>query len=107
MESFENYQYESGSTYGGMSIVDDTSSVYTANTTSQSNLPVDLESLSITDDRSITASPTGNGSAQDHTASRVRIDDDFDAVLDDLKDEGHVDLPPHACRRVHRFPCPK
>ncbi|KAF7799610.1 hypothetical protein EIP86_010848 [Pleurotus ostreatoroseus] len=107
MESFENYQYESGSTYGGMSIVDDTSSVYTANTTSQSNLPVDLESLSITDDRSITASPTGNGSAQDHTASRVRIDDDFDAVLDDLKDEGHVDLPPHASSVVKCLVCSK
>lgn len=100
MESFENFQYESGSTYGGMSIVDDNSSVYTVNTTSQSNLPVDLEGLSITDDRSVTASPTGNGSAQGLAGSRAGIDDDFDAVLDDLKDEGQVDLPPHACRQV-------
>lgn len=107
MDSFENFQYESGSTYGGMSIVDDNSSVYTVNTTSQSNLPVDLEGLSITDDRSVTASPTGNGSVQGLGASRAGIDDDFDAVLDDLKDEGHVDLPPHACRSVCELVSPE
>lgn len=98
MDSFENFQYETNSSYGGMGIVDDTSSIYTANTTSQSHLPVDLESLSITDDRSITASPTGSAHNHSHTPSRNGIDEDFDAVLDDLKDEGQVDLPPHACR---------
>ena len=100
MDSFENYQYDSASSYGGMGIVDDTSSVYTANTTSQGGLPVDLESLSITDDRSVTASPNGNGHVHAHTSSRNGLDEDFDAVLDDLKDEGQVDLPPHACRSV-------
>ena len=98
MDSFENFQYESASTYGGMGIVDDNSSVYTANTTSQSNLPVDLETLSITDDRSVTGSPNGAGHTHSHSSSRNGIDEDFDAVLDDLKDEGQVDLPPHACR---------
>ncbi|GJE87034.1 ATP dependent helicase [Phanerochaete sordida] len=97
MDSFENYQYDSASSYGGMGIVDDTSSVYTVNT-SQSNVPLDLDSLSITDDRSVVASPNGHDHHQHmHTTGGATIDEDFDAVLDDLKDEGQVDLPPHAC----------
>ena len=52
MDTFENFQYDSASSYGGMGVVDDTSSVYTVNT-SQSNAPLDLDSLSITDDRSV------------------------------------------------------
>ena len=99
MDTFENFQYDSASSYGGMGVVDDTSSVYTANTTSASRVPVDLESLSITDDRSFTSSPNGHSHAGDgQNPSRSAIDEDFDAVLDDLKDEGQVDLPPHACR---------
>lgn len=100
MDTFENFQYDSASSYGGMGVVDDTSSVYTANTTvSASRVPVDLESLSITDDRSFTSSPNGHSHAEHRkTPSRGAIDEDFDAVLDDLKDEGQVDLPPHACR---------
>ena len=99
MDTFENFQYDSASTYGGMSVVDDTSSVYTATTTSQNRVLVDLEGLSITDDRSFTSSPNGHSrSGHSKTASGGRIDEDFDAVLDDLKDEGQVDLPPHACR---------
>ena len=98
MDSFENYQYDSASSYGGMGIVDDTSSVYTVNT-SQSNVPLDMDSLSITDDRSVVASPNGHDHSQhSHSNGVVNIDEDFDAVLDDLKDEGQVDLPPHACR---------
>lgn len=97
MDSFENYQYDSASSYGGIGIVDDTSSVYTVNT-SQSNVPLDLDSLSITDDRSIVASPNGhNHHSQSPNTVAQTIDEDFDAVLDDLKDEGQVDLPPHAC----------
>ncbi|KAI0780521.1 RNA helicase-domain-containing protein [Trametes elegans] len=97
MDTFENFQYDSASSYGGMGVVDDTSSVYTATTTSQSRVP-DLESLSITDDRSFTSSPNGHSHENhSHTASRASIDEDFDAVLDDLKDESQVDLPPHAC----------
>ena len=100
MDTFENFQYDSASSYGGMGVVDDTSSVYTANTTtSASRVPVDLESLSITDDRSFTSSPNGHSHVEHRkTPSRGTIDEDFDAVLDDLKDEGQVDLPPHACR---------
>ena len=96
MDSFENFQYDSASSYGGgIGIVDDTSSVYTANTSSQT-VPVDLESLSITDDRSVVAEPNGvNENGYAHGTSRTGTDDDF---LDDLKDEGQVDLPPHACR---------
>ena len=99
MDTFENFQYDSASSYGGMGVVDDTSSVYTATTTSQSRVPVDLESLSITDDRSYTSSPNGHShGGHAKSSSRGAIDEDFDAVLDDLKDEGQVDLPPHACR---------
>lgn len=90
MDSFDNFQYDSASSYGGAhSVVDDNSSVYTATT----NNPVDLSGLSITDDRSVVSSTDRNGHS-----SRSTIDEDFDAVLDDLKDEGSVDLPPHACR---------
>jgi hypothetical protein len=32
MDSFDNFQYDTTSSYGGMGIVDDTSSVYTSNT---------------------------------------------------------------------------
>ncbi|KAI0345102.1 hypothetical protein BDW22DRAFT_997093 [Trametopsis cervina] len=96
MDSFENFQNDSASSYGGMGIVDDNSSVYTVNTTSQSiSTPVvDFDALSITDDRSVVASPTHG---HNHGSSRGGLDEDFDNVLDDLKDEGQVDLPPHAC----------
>lgn len=99
MDSFENFQYDSASSYGGgIGIVDDTSSVYTANTTSQSSIPVDLESLSIIDDRSVVAEPNGtNENGYAHGSSKQGPEDDF---LDDLKDEGQVDLPPHACRYI-------
>lgn len=110
MDSFDNFQYESASSYGGMGIVDDTSSIYTSNTQqSVSNLDahdndttLDLEGLSITDDRSSVA---GNGNGHAHstgvaTLGRIGAEEDFDAVLDDLKDGGQVDLPPHACRFV-------
>ncbi len=98
MDSFDNFQYDTASSYGGMGLVDDTSSIYTANTT-QSHTPVDLESLSIVDDRSHVSSSNGNGHVHSTLSETFsRIDEDFDAVLDDLKDEGQVDLPPHACR---------
>ncbi|KAH7889473.1 RNA helicase-domain-containing protein [Phlebopus sp. FC_14] len=94
MDSFDNFQYDSASSYGGaISVIDDNSSVYTANTNART--PVDLSSLSIADDRSQTSS--NNDLDHHHHGSRSGIDDDFDAVLDDLKDEGAVDLPPHAC----------
>ncbi|KAH6918240.1 hypothetical protein BKA70DRAFT_1246629 [Coprinopsis sp. MPI-PUGE-AT-0042] len=42
MDSFDNFQYDNGSSYGPLGIVDDTSSVYTANT--NDNASVDLSS---------------------------------------------------------------
>ena len=102
MDTFENFQYDSASSYGGISVVDDTSSIYTANSSSQ--VP-ELDGLEITDDRSVAPSPNGHHhDGHSHTTPKNGIDEDFDAVLDDLKDEGHVDLPPHACRLVSHYP---
>lgn len=55
IDSFDNFLYESASSSGRMSIVDDTSSVYTANAQDNSS-SVDLSSLSISD-----FNPTRNG----------------------------------------------
>lgn len=93
MDSFDNFQYDSASSYGG--IVDDTSSVYTANTQDNAS-PLDLSGLSISEYNS-----KGNGHAhhehyQNHPIQNG-LEEDIYAVLDDLKDEGVVDLPPHAC----------
>lgn len=106
MDSFDNFQYDSASSYGGMGIVDDNSSVYTANTVDNAS-SVDLSSLSISDYNAV---PTDNehGHVHDHQQNhqpRNGIEEDFDAVLDDLKDEGAVDLPPHACRCVFWWDC--
>lgn len=96
MDSFDNFQYDSASSYGGIGIVDDTSSVYTANTQDNAS-SVDLSSLALSDYNSI----VGNGHEHLHNhPTRPPIDEDFDGVLDDLKDESVVDLPPHACRSV-------
>ncbi|ESK90181.1 atp-dependent helicase nam7 [Moniliophthora roreri MCA 2997] len=95
MDSFDNFQYDTGSSYGGMSIVDDTSSVYTA-TTQDNGSSVDLSSLSISDDSPNGQAQSGIGQPNGQV-HRHELDEDFDAVLDDLKDEGQVDLPPHAC----------
>ena len=104
MDTFDNFQYDSASSYGGMGIVDDTSSVYTANTVDQDQdqESVDLSNLSISEYNG--GGPHGHGAAHAHHAG---INEDFDSVLDDLKDggaAGAVDLPPHACRCVyHNF----
>ncbi|KAJ3991516.1 AAA domain-containing protein [Lentinula boryana] len=47
MKSFDNLQYDSASSYGGMGIIDDTSSVYTANTQNNAS-SVDLSNQSLT-----------------------------------------------------------
>ncbi|KAJ7286420.1 RNA helicase-domain-containing protein [Mycena rebaudengoi] len=94
MDSFDNFQYsDTASSYGGaISVVDDNSSVYTANTADNAS-SVDLSSLSISE----YSHPVANGHAHHAHSVRSGIDEDFDAVLDDLKDDGAVDLPPHAC----------
>ncbi|KAG7092951.1 hypothetical protein E1B28_009253 [Marasmius oreades] len=97
MESFDNFQFDAGSSYGGMGVVDDTSSVYTSTTQEQDQdqdqdnaSSLDLSSLSL---NGKDQSPTINGGVKQED-----LDEDFDAVLDDLKDDGgQVDLPPHAC----------
>lgn len=95
MDSFDNFQYDSASSYGGMGVLDDTSSVYTANTQDNAS-SVDLASLSLSEYNG------SNGHSghrhQPKNPPRTALDEDFDAVLDDLKDEAAVDLPPHACR---------
>lgn len=99
MDSFDNFQYDSASSYGGMGIVDDNSSVYTS--TTNNHTPIDLEGLSISDSLSQSAANDVNeldGPSHAHHMHGPRLDEDFDGVLDDLKDEGVVDLPPHACR---------
>lgn len=97
MDSFDNFQYDSTSSYGGMGIVDDTSSIYTANTQDNAS-SVDLSSLSLSESHHGDHT-NGNGHTHSHSI-KSGLDEDFDAVLDDLKDEGAVDLPPHACRSV-------
>jgi regulator of nonsense transcripts 1 len=99
MDSFDNFQYDSASSYGGIGVVDDTSSVYTANT--QGDVPVDLERLSILDDHTHASSSMENDLELQSTNGSIT--EDFDAVLDDLKEESQVDLPPHACWSVHHF----
>jgi regulator of nonsense transcripts 1 len=98
---FENFQYDTASSYGGMSVVDDTSSVYTAGTSARDPLLPDLDALSISDKDSI-----AEERAHAHVQEQARlggqrlnpVEEDIDGVLDDLKDEGNVNLPPHACR---------
>jgi regulator of nonsense transcripts 1 len=97
MDSFDNFQYDSASSYGGIGVLDDTSSVYTANT--QDNASVDLSNLSLSEYNG--TSPKDGQALQDSHPDRANLDEDFDAVLDDLKDEAGVDLPPHACRYVY------
>ncbi len=93
MDTFDNFQYENSSAYGGMSVIDDNSSIYTDNTREDTVSNIDLSSLSISDNAS-----QSNGTGL--ITGVATIDEDFDAVLDDLKEEGIVDLPPHACRFV-------
>jgi hypothetical protein len=93
MDSFDNFQYESASSYGPLGVLDDNSSVYTANTHETTSL--DLETLSFSDPRG--ASVNGHVGSKQPTP-RIPLDEDFDGVLDDLKEENAVVLPPHACR---------
>ncbi|KAG5221017.1 Regulator of nonsense transcript [Salix suchowensis] len=92
MDSFDNFQYDSNSSYGGMGIVDDTSSIYTVNTRDDSSLDLTTLSLSEHDGAEHVSKHRVNGSD-----TATRLDEDFDSVLDDLKEEDSVELPPHAC----------
>ena len=87
MESFENFN-DTSSQYG---VPDDTASMvsgYTTTTTVKTQEEtLDLTSLSLADNV--------NTREQD---PKFSVDEDFDGVLEDLKDNNAVDLPPHACR---------
>ncbi|KAF8969557.1 ATP dependent helicase [Flammula alnicola] len=94
MDSFDNFQYDSASSYGGLGVVDDTSSVYTANTQDNSS-SVDLSNLALSE---YNGDSNGHAHHQNpQSPAGNTLDEDFYAVLDDLKDEAAVDLPPHAC----------
>lgn len=87
MESFENFN-DTSSQYGP---ADDTASMisgYTNNTTKTQEDTLDLTSLSLND----------NAQVKDADTNFAVGDEDFDGVLEDLKDNSAVDLPPHACR---------
>jgi len=91
LDSFQSY--DSISHYGGgHSVTDDTASVISGyTTTNQRRLTDELEALGLNDDA---ASHVGHQSR----AQRARAEDEFESVLDDLKADSMVDLPPHACR---------
>ena len=107
MDTFDNFWFDSASSYGGVSVVDDRSSVYTtdADVSSQSSrVPIEsLENLSLIDDNTSDhvlytgvideqPSPTGRG-PMEHA-----FDEDFDGGPNESPDDGRVELPPHACR---------
>lgn len=106
MDTFDNFQFDSASSYGGIGVVDDTSSVYTtdADASSQSSrVPIEsLENLSLDDNTSDRDSYTGAIDEQPPLTGRGPMehafDEDLDNVLDELPDDGQVELPPHACR---------
>lgn len=85
LDSFPNFPLDTASQYGGAPL-DDTVSLISGYT--QQHLEDGAESVI-------------NGSEVNgrRNSQRARIEEDFDSVLDDLKD-GPVDLPPHACRSV-------
>jgi hypothetical protein len=89
MESFENFN-DTTSQYGP---ADDTAfmiSGYTTTSTvkTQEGSTPDLTSISLPD----------NARPKDADAKFAVVDEDFDGVLEDLKDNNSVDLPTHACR---------
>ena len=106
MDTFDNFQFDSASSYGGIGVVDDTSSVYTtdADASSQSSrVPIEsLENLSLDDNTNDRVVYTGVITEQPPLTGRGPMehpfDEDLDNVLDELPDDGPVELPPHACR---------
>ncbi len=88
MESFDNYN-DTASQYGPPPL-DDTASMFSGYTSKNGdNTPLNLDSLSLSDQTPL-------------PASDVKSEEDFDGVLDDLKDED-AEAFPHACRQVFAF----
>ena len=99
MDSFDNFQYDTASSYGGLPIVDDTSSVVSGfTTTTQNRLPADLESLSGLSLSGDTSYAGGNRDGISDLPVMMRTGVIEEDLLEDLKDESAVELPPHACR---------
>lgn len=102
MQAFDDF--DSSSQYGvGL---DDTSSVisgYTARTQQtgvqysqlETASQLGLDTLSLADESSAVSAAGGGKS--------VAGEEDFDGILDDMKDDGSVELPTHACRLVISF----
>jgi regulator of nonsense transcripts 1 len=98
MESFDNYR-DSASQYGASGLTDDTVSMLSGYTTNTQNLPqLELDSLSLSGNKDVSISGHAQGTQSQALSGSKVLDEDFDGVLDDLKDDGGVDLPPHACR---------
>jgi hypothetical protein len=83
LDSFPNFQFDTASQYGGTPL-DDTVSLISGYTQQQLEDGAD----------SVINGSELNGH---QNSQKARIDEDFDNVLDEFKDEA-VDLPPHACR---------
>ena len=106
MDTFDNFQFDSASSYGGIGVVDDTSSVYTTDvdaSSQSSRVPIEsLENLSLDDNASDPGLFTGVIDEQPPLSGRGPMehafDEDLDNVLDELPDDSQVELPPHACR---------
>ena len=99
MDTFDHFQFDSASSYGGIGHFDDTSSIYATDADAIES----LENLSLIDNNTDDyvwytgvideqPSPTGRG------PMKHAFDEDFGGVLDELPDDGQVELPPHACR---------
>ncbi|EJD53198.1 ATP dependent helicase [Auricularia subglabra TFB-10046 SS5] len=87
----DNFQsFDTTSQYGTASFAEDTASMisgYTTNTTRR-QLAEELESLALVDEHNKRSALQGKGPGGE---------DDLEGVLDEMKEDGHVDLPPHAC----------
>lgn len=96
LENFQSYQ---SSTYGGASAADDTASLISGYTTALTvNVVDDLDTPSFTDEPSKTFTHNSTQHDRRHISKTVRLEDDLEGVLDDLKDDAAIDLPSHACR---------
>lgn len=93
MDDFD--AYDTASQYGQG--LDDTASMisgYTARTQKTTTTGILLE-------EELDKLELGNGSSSIPSAApKTILDDDFDGVLDDTKEDVPADLPPHACRSV-------
>ena len=107
MDTFDNPQFDSASSYGNIGVVDDTSLVCTtdADTSRQSpQVPIEhLEHLTFIDDSTdnrveYTGVIDGETPPTSRGSTEQALDEDFGGALDELLNDSQVGLPPHACR---------